>query len=316
MKRALLAITMLVALGFFIAFTAGPPTPLSVPPGTFSFAVLGDAPYYLHEELRFRLVLQALNQHDLSAVIHLGDIFWHPCTDEMYLRTRTQFHSLRHPVIYTPGDNEWSDCWEPGSGAFSPRERLAAIRRIFFAPPTRSLGNTPIALASQGGEFVENARWRQHGIVFATVHLTGSWNSMKPFPGRTAEDDAEVRRRVEAAIAWLRDTFANAADAPAVVIAFHAGTSMEQPAGHGDRRQFESFITTLEDEAARFRKPVLIVHGDHHEYLVDRPLPRVPNVTRMEVPGSPDVGWVRVIANPRDGTFAFEKHIVPRWKYW
>jgi hypothetical protein len=27
-----------------------------------------------------------------------------------------QFNELRHPVVYTPGDNEWFDCWEPHSG--------------------------------------------------------------------------------------------------------------------------------------------------------------------------------------------------------
>lgn len=316
MKRWIIAAAIVAALAVMFAVTSGPPPPKPSLPGTFSFAALGDAPYYPHEELRFRLVLEDINQYDLASVIHVGDIFWHPCTDAMYLRSRTRFNSLRHPVIYTPGDNEWSDCWEPGSGPFAPRERLAALRRIFFNPPTRSLGARPIALASQGGEFIENARWEREGIVFATVHLTGSWNSTKPFPGRTAEDDAEVRRRLDASVAWLRETFATATNANAVVIVFHAGLSLELPRGHGYRKVYEAFIQALEEETERFRKPVLIVHGDHHEFIVDHPVPRLANLTRLEVPGSPDVGWVRVSVDPRDGTFTFENHVVPRWKHW
>ena len=41
------------------------------------------------------------------------------------------------------------------------------------------------------------------------------------------------------------------------------------------------------------------------------------NVTRLEVPGSPLVGWVRVVVTPgATPSFAFEQRLVPRWKYW
>lgn len=60
-----------------------------------------------------------------------------------------------------------------------------------------------------------------------------------------------------------------------------------------------------------------MVHGDEHEYKVDHPVARAPNLTRMEVPGSPDVGWVRVAVEPGAAApFSFEKHVVPVWKYW
>src|SRR6185503_5160320 len=73
-------------------------------------------------------------------------------------------------------------------------------------------------------EFVEHARWSQSGLVFATIHVVGSGNFTERFPGRTAEDDRESHRRLEAALAWLHETFARAASqsATAVVVAFHA----------------------------------------------------------------------------------------------
>lgn len=322
-------VTLIVVVSV-ILLTRGPETPTPNPPGTFSFAVLGDSPYYPWEDRQFRLVLQALDAHDLSWVLHVGDIFWRPCTDPMYLRQLGWFDGLRHPVIYTPGDNEWTDCWEPGSGSYDPRERLARIREIFFEDPTRSLGRTPLPLVSQSGresfsEFVENVRWRHEGIVFATVHLVGSMNGGEPFPERGDADDREMTRRTEAATAWLHETFddARSSDASAVVIAFHANPDFEQPAGTRYRQAYEPFLTALEQEVLAFGRPVLVTHGDNHEFVADHPLVdratghRLNNLTRMQVPGSADVGWVRVVVTPdAEDPFDFESHVVPKWKYW
>ena len=323
------AIVLLLFVGFFL-LTRGPETPKPNSPGTFSFAVLGDAPYYEWEEIQYRLVLQSLNSHDLSLVIHVGDIFWRPCTDEHYQKALERFNTLRHPLIYTPGDNEWTDCWERGSGGFKPQERLNRIRQIFFVNQTRSLGQNALPLVSQGGsqsfpEFVENARWVYQGIVFATVHLVGSQNGMKRFPGRTSEDDDAAKRRTAAAESWLRETFTEArrVTASAVVLSFHASPEFKASVDDPERRPFEPFLTTLEEEADRFGRPVLIAHGDDHTYTIDHPIvrratnARLVNVTRLEVPGSPQVGWVRVIVTPGAANpFAFEPHVVPRWKYW
>jgi len=306
------ALLLILVAAFVLTRGLDPPNPN--PPGGFSFAVMGDAPYDWLEGLRFRLVLEHLNAHDLTAVISIGDIFWRPCSDDMYRRTREQFNGLRHPVIYTPGDNEWFDCWEPESGGFMPQERLARLREIFFNAPTQSLGRRKIALAAQR-ELVENVRWTGNGIVFATVHLIGSGNGMWRFPARTAVDDEAARRRTEAAAAWTRETFnaAKASEASAVVIALH-GNPFDDEAK--DREPFQPFLMTLEEEAKRFPRPVLVAHGDHHEFRVDRPLELV-NLTRLEVPGSPDVGWVRVTVTPgARNPFAYENHVIPRWKYW
>lgn len=310
--RTRLIITAMIVAGVIVALivTGGTPPPKPNAPGTFSFAVLGDAPYYFWEDLQFRLVLRAIDEHELTEVIHVGDMFWKPCSDAMYRAFRNRFNRVGHPLIYTPGDNEWADCWETRSGGYAPLERLAALRRVFFADPSRSLGAKPIALTSQGGELIENARWQHDGLVFATVHLTGSFNATRRFPKRTAADDAEARRRLAGAVSWLRATFAeaHARNATAVVIAFHASLDERVP--------YAPFSAALEEEALRFRRPVLIVHGDDHQFIVDRPL-RPRNLTRMMVPGSHDVGWVRVSVRPGAASpFAFESHVVPRWKYW
>jgi hypothetical protein len=314
MRRLVLAcVAFLAALVALVFSIRGPEAPTPTPPGAFAFAALGDAPYYPWEELQYRLVLQAIDANELAFVLHVGDIFWRPCTDAHYQKMRDGLDHLRHPVVYTPGDNETYDCWEAGSGGYAPQDRFAAVRRVFFAEPTRSLGGTRMPLESQGGEFVENARWTRGGVVFATTDMIGSRNGTKPFPARTAEDDAAARRRTEAAAAWVRETFAAAAKAgaPAVVIAFHAALAEDR----ARRPPYEPFLTTLEDEAERFQRPVLVVHGDGHKYRFDHPL-RPPNLTRLEVPGSPRVGWVKVFVRADSPEpFTFERHVVPRWKY-
>ena len=319
------ALAIVAALVGFVRATSGPPEPATHPPGSFAFGALGDAPYYAWEDLRYPLALRDIAAHDLAFVIHVGDLFWGPCSDERYRRSLGWFDSLPQPVIYTPGDNEWCDCWQRVSGRFVPRERLARIRQIFFASPERSHGGRALPLASQGGEFVENARWSHDGVVFATLHLVGSANGYERFPGREAADDEEVRRRIAAASAWMGATFEQArrSSASAVVLAFHGNPWFEHPPDDPERLCFEPFLTALEEQVERFAGPVLAVHGDQHVFIVDQPLVRrttgvrLTNFTRLQVPGSPRVGWVHVVVTPGAAQpFAFERRVVPRWKFW
>src|SRR5262245_34671002 len=131
---------IIAALVAFVIIKRGPEPPTPTPPGTWTFAVMGDAPYYWWEELKFRLVLRELDANDLNFIVHVGDVFWRPCSDEHYREALGWLDGQRHPLIYTPGDNETFDCWEPGSGGYRPQDRFAAVRRIFFSHPARSLG--------------------------------------------------------------------------------------------------------------------------------------------------------------------------------
>jgi hypothetical protein len=319
---------VVAAFTALVLSTSGPPAPTPNPPGAFAFGALGDAPYYPWEEWRYPLMLQDLDANDLAFSIHVGDIFWRPCSDDRYERSLRWFTGLNHPLIYVPGDNEWADCWTEQEGGFDPRDRLAHLRRTLFPRPTSSLGRQTLPVETQSAnpafaEFVEHARWTKSGLVFATIHVVGSGNFTKPFPARTAADDHESRRRLEAALAWIHDAFASARSqsVTAVVVAFHADPGFAwSPA---DQAPFKPLLDAFEDEAVAVNKPVLLIHGDSHDFTVDHPLKTrvtrqtVSNVTRLEVPGSPQVGWVRVVVTPgATPSFAFEQRLVPRWKYW
>src|SRR5258705_6024601 len=60
-----------------------------------------------------------------------------PCTDDnLYTPALANFAKLERPLIWVPGDNDWTDCWGrygPGTGGQDPIERLNHERQ-FFAP--------------------------------------------------------------------------------------------------------------------------------------------------------------------------------------
>jgi hypothetical protein len=214
-------------------------------------------------------------------------------------------------VIYTPGDNEWTDVHRKNNGSQDPLVWLAKVRAEYFSEE-RSMGRTPIALVTQRREpgaekFVENARWTRGGVVFATVHVVGSNNNRVTATevGRSAEElaraAAEFRERDAANAAWVRAVFAEAraSSSPGVALFFQAEPFATRKAASG----FELFLKTVKSEARAFGKPVLLVHADEHRYRLEPKVAfpdgeRLENVTRLETFGAGDIHAVLVTVDP------------------
>lgn len=304
-------------LGVAGACAPSAPDPVEEADAAFTFAVVGDLPYSARAERDFPWVVASLERHDPAFVIHVGDIKGGsaPCTDSLLANRRSALAAVDLPVVYLPGDNEWTDCHRRPRGAYDPLERLDELRSLFYTEAgTATAGGRPMAVEQQAdddawAEFVEHQRWRREGVLFLTVHAVGSRNGLSPFPDRRATHDAEVERRVGAAVAWIGESFAQARElgAPGVVVALHANPWIA-PAD-GSRSGFEELLATLAEEARAFGGPVLVVHGDTHTFRVDHPLvdasgDAVRNVTRLETWGDPVSGWVEVAVDP-DGTEVF-----------
>ena len=292
---------------------------------TFSFALIGDMPYYPQDMGKFERMMDDINeQDDIHWVLHVGDIKTgdSPCSDA-YLASRLQlFEQFRHPFIMVPGDNEWTDCHREGAGQYKPLERLAKLRSLFYANPGTSLGQKTLRVETQAAdpayaEFPEHVRWVEQGVVFAGLHIVGSQNGLLPFAGRTEEDDHETARRMAAAIAWMQAAFAEAhrIDSPGIFIMIHANPQFSAgPASDA----FRAFLDALEEESIKFEKPVLLAHGDSHYFRIDKPLinaaskQRIANFTRVEVFGAGDVHWLRITVNPADkNVFGIRQEIMP-----
>lgn len=285
--------------------------PEPLPANSFAFGVFGDGPYGPREDRPFARLIQDVNDADLAWLIHVGDILGGPCSDELYRDRLQKMNSIRHPVVYTPGDNEWTDCWREDDGGYDPLERLGAIRRTFFADPARTLGGRPMAVESQAAdpafrEFGENARWTRGGFVFATMHVVGSANGTRRYEEAAEPNNVEAARRLAAAVAWMDAAFAqaHARRARGVVLIVHANVGLE--GGGRTRDAYLPFVDRLKEQVARFPGPVLLIHGDSHQQRLDHPLRdangrRYANFTRLETFGSPDIGWVRVVVDTAAG---------------
>ena len=150
--------------------------------------------------------------------IHVGDIKSGStaCTDAYIKGIRDALDSYSGALVYTPGDNEWTDCHRNASDPRNPAERLSFIRAKFFYRPSMTLGVRPRAVLSQGGEagspdFVENQAWIESKTVFAVVNLPGSDNDLDPWTngvGTPAQQQQEFDSRLAADLEWLDQVFA------------------------------------------------------------------------------------------------------------
>ena len=312
-------------------------TPASNAPDSFSFAVIGDLGYFASQEPMVDNVMADLNlAAPLAFVVHVGDLGSPPggsCRNEFWARRFAQFQASVHPFIYTPGDNEWTDCHEKTAGAFDPLERLSSLRALFFQGE-ESLGKRRIALTRQSAnaaraKYRENVRWNQGGITFITLHAVGSNNGR----GRNAEGDAEFRERTDANLEWMRQGFghARANESRALMILQQANifpgiTPYPAPAA-APTNGFDELRNALEEETIRYGKPVMLVNGDSHYFRIDKPLgvraskapgaakalisPSVENFTRVEGFGQPNHHWLRITVDDSEGVFTVRQRIVP-----
>lgn len=315
-SRAGLRCACLCLATTYAGCTAPSPDPPAESPAGFDFAVVGDTPYSPEAERLFPRLAEAVAGAPVDFVIHVGDVKGSsvPCTDSLLTQRIEALDAFGHPVVYVPGDNEWTDCHRRPPGVHAPLERLAFLRTLAYPEPGRTLGTPPMRVRSQADhgrpEFPEHQRWSRRGIVFATIHMVGSLNGLAPFATRTADDDAEVGRRIEAAVAWIHDTFREARETGAVgVVVATQANPWTVPPGLDGPNGFDEVVDALRREAEAFPGPVLLVHGDSHTFRLDRPLwseevPAVPNLYRLETYGAPDVGWVQVHVDPA-GTLPF-----------
>ncbi len=280
------------------------------------FALFGDLPYSEREVEALRLIIDEMNRdNELAFVVHDGDIKsgGETCDNQRFLARRADFEASRHPFILIPGDNDWTDCHRPNNGPYDPEERLAKLRELFFSTD-ESLGQRKLKLTRQGdlqpqyAAWRENVRWEFENTLLVGINIPGSNNNWK-----NRGDNTEFFQRLKANTAWISTNFRTAREKNmrAVMLIIQANPDFEgeeaakQKTRPGFRDGFAEFKAQLNEEAKAFGKPVVIVHGDTHSYQLNQPLKdetgaTVSNVTRMETPGSPFVGWVRTVVDAND----------------
>lgn len=287
----------------------------------FNFVVVGDQPYGNKKKVKgkYQTLIEAINDHTPDLVIHVGDTKSGGtlCNDDILAERLGFLNAFTAPTLYTPGDNEWTDCHRLITGAYDPVERLDHIRQTYFSDPETTFGQNPIRISHQGADgFPENARVMLNDVMFVTAHVVGSNNNFEAVRPTSA---LEFAKRDAANRAWLQDSFAAAGDSKALVLAIH-GDMFEfgfgagrDPEGFLRHSGFRLFAETLIWKAAEYGRPVLLTYGDSHKFRMFRPFPKkAPNIMALETFGADHMHAVRVHVSPDDPyPFAIQPLINP-----
>ena len=310
--------------------------------GSYSIALFGDMPYNALGKSQYPALLDDINRAHVAFSVHDGDLKAGgdgPCADSLYYTALKYFDSLERPLIFVPGDNDWTDCWGrygPGTLPYSdPEERLNFERTLFFATD-QSLGQHTLRITRQTTEgYPENQRWKFGPVVYLALNVQGS-NDNYPYhdtesgAGVPVRSDAEIQlqrneemARKAANLRWLEAGFAYARRARAigVMIVWQADPNFnneQQLANSHEYDAYADYVNELRSLTESFDGQVVLVHGDSHYFKVDKPLNHtsgggvLENFTRVETFGARNTHWVKARIDANDpNVFVFEPRIVP-----
>ncbi|MDO8449648.1 MAG: hypothetical protein Q7T10_12685 [Rhodoferax sp.] len=278
-----------------------------------SFGLFGDTPYSHWERARLPELMSEMDSEDLAFVVHDGDIKsgGSVCSDEVLRDILGVFQASKTPLVYVPGDNEWTDCHRKSNGGYDPLERLAKLRELFFVGDA-ALGQRTLPLERQSrnpafASYRENVRWEAGGALFVGLNLPGSENN---YHGSTHNGGPvpEFVERSAANRAWLAQAFALARvkRLAGILIVIQANPGFEAFSADRTRPGYREFLMQLRAETQAFAGRVVLVHGDTHWHRIDQPLLNdtgkelVSNFTRVETFGYPFPGWIKATVDAAD----------------
>ena len=276
----------------------------------FKFIALGDMPYKIpNDYVRYERLIADVNKINPSFTIFIGDTKSGstPCSDEYNLIVKKYFDQYSAPLIYSIGDNEWTDCHRPLAGAYDPIERLQSIRKTFFNTK-KSLGKQPLALIRQADidpkyeQYVENSMWVKNNFLFINLHIPGSNNNFE----RDEIAKQEYFARNLANLSWIERAFnlAMSKKYAGVIFSYQADMFYNPSQAIDLESGYRDTLRALSIHAETFKKPVLLIHGDSHRLIIDQPLKTVDqkltleNVIRLQVMGAEQVQAVEIQVNP------------------
>lgn len=258
------------------------------------FVVASDNPYADDGLARLEQIYRSAGK--VTFLAHLGDLKsgTRLCDLKGYQTMAALFREQLPPLVYSPGDNDWTDCRRAVAGDFDPQERLARLREIFYADPTvlrldKLHVHRPVDLAADYPELF----WFRYGhVLFINWHVVGSSNNRMPDdPAAMAEFQARSQANARITAAALKGYKGYLR---ALVILAHGNMALEQQT---PPPAYQPLHQLLEQVLAQTKAPVLVIHGDDHTYFSDKPWqgrPHGERLWRLDLPGFPQVAGVKV----------------------
>jgi hypothetical protein len=304
-----------------VAAFAGNGTPIDTASANpLTLAVYGDAPYGTTPTDTAELqatpaFIDSINgDPKVDLVVHVGDIHSGKqyCTADYDRTVAALWTRFKDPLVYTPGDNEWTDCHKAaeGGGTYDattnqvvhvrdadgnlvdhaggdPVANLGLVRSTFFPTPGLTLGGRKKQVVSQADQhdpahpgdaaYVENVLWEQSKMLFVTIDLPGGSNNDNDIwygaPTMSAAQSDEIAARTGADLRWLDTAFAQAtADHVQGVVIVAQADMWDTEKGAAHQAAYEPFVRSIADHTKALAQPVLMLNGDSHVYRSDDPL--------------------------------------------
>ena len=281
------------------------------------FIAFGDMPYTPDQVTMMEKLTRDPALEGASFAIFYGDTKGggERCTAELLARNKKLIENMVDaPLFFTPGDNDWADCDRKGDDELKILDQV--LMPLYFAkearPEADPRAKAEWAVTRQGGQ-LENARWAEGGVMFATFHIIATGNGRDEIRiGDKAMNYARVDARDAANLTWLAESFRAATDggAEAFVLTMHTdptkvpdGLPVCDQSVRTDCDPYKPFLDALAEKATVFGKPVLVIHGDTSPYCEQKAYLGVPNMQRLNGTGDYVPGLTRV--RYADGAFSF-----------
>jgi hypothetical protein len=304
----------------------------------YQVGLFGDMPYNASGRAQYPNLIADMNRAPLRFSIFDGDLKAGgdgPCNDQLYTQSLAWFNTFRAPVVWVPGDNDWTDCWGrygPGTGGYDPLERLDHERALFDSTD-QSLGQHTLTLQRESSEpayskYSENVRWTAGSVMYIGLNVQGSNDNLPHAgvdgetrsPSEIARMAAEHAAREQANIHWLQESYAlaTAKHYKGVLVDWQADPNFnnEQKLQPDEYDGFAEIVPALRKEVIAFPGQSALVHGDSHYFKIDKPLNYddgrvIGKFTRVETFGATNTQWVNLTVDPRDpNLFEFSPRIV------
>jgi len=247
--------------------------------------ILADTPYSDEEKKMLQgpngILYRLINETNPTIVMHLGDYKSgaKSCTNEL-LKEHKALLAQTYPgkVIYTPGDNDWTDCDRSSLAQnFNEIERLDYLIELMYQTPPLLTHN--LAKISSQPAQKENQLWINDRLAISTLHIVGTSNGRVHINKSNREDAiSKVNVRDKKNLAWLKKIESHAKSFDAVIIGFQADM-YQQSVLQSDTCDntslkacdaFAIYRQAFKSLAKRINKPVLISHGDTGDFCFER----------------------------------------------
>ena len=209
-----------------------------------------------------------------------------PCDETLFMQRKEVLDQSQHGVIISLAASDWLSC----AGNYP----LPQLRTLMFDGDL-SLGNNKLLLTRLANNpkfrrYVENARWEQGGILFATINLPAGNNHFRHEAGRNGEfEDRLVANRL-----WLQRLFALVPQKKLRGLVLFSDGNLWQPNKKVRRDGFAEVRTQITQLAGKMHGKVLLI--DHQPEHPANDIGWRGNVGHISL----GVGWHTFRVKPKD----------------